>query len=379
MDSLPHYVGPDQLATQKKVAILNSRQSKYPVGDDAWVKSTGQAVKFARDNGLVVLTSIGMNTWELVLTFASKFNAATLLVIPAPKCNHPQFIETVEDRFHLDRSKVGFIFLDRYSSSRKREWWPQRDCQIAQMADTIIPVSVRKGGNLRRLLNLHPQKVNPNFTLLYEKPVRSRPRYDRSEFSFPIWDHDLIVHFTRTNCKPWPGETDYDFYGSIINSKSDYCYCARNTLLKILKSRIIYGSAKNIKGGYRAVGFTSLSKESPKNLFRYRPRLLNPGFEPYGVSLKRIKAQSLGIRPVIYGDPSIYPLLDEFDKPFFQNVGSHGSQWRAENEWRFVGNFDFRAISDRDLTILAPSAEEAEIISQCTDIKVLPIFEPKSE
>ena len=266
------------------------------------------------------------------------------------------------------------MFLDNFSRGKKKEWLSRRDRFIVDTADLILPVSVREGGNLDALINGHRKKVNSDFSVPYEKSLRSRPRYSQLEHNPAIFEDDLIIHFTRSSSSAWPGESDFDFYMGIIRSKNEYVHSARNALINILKSGIIHAGSRHIRGGFRVVGFADVNPDNIRHLFRYRPRLVNPYFEPYGIALPKRLAARLGIRPVRYGTPDIYSTLDDDTKPYFQNVGSRNRQWRLENEWRRPGDFSLREIPEKNLTVIVSTPDEVEIIKRHTGLRAVSIF-----
>ena len=77
--------GEKRLLYQDPVLILNSRQSKTPVGTDPWIRNTIDAVKFAVDSGSPVIASIGMNTWELVLWAVGECDGSAIILCPIKK------------------------------------------------------------------------------------------------------------------------------------------------------------------------------------------------------------------------------------------------------------------------------------------------------
>jgi hypothetical protein len=374
------YYGPEFLRHSQKAALLNSRQSKYPVGNDPWIKATIEAVKAVGDRNLTLLTSLGMNTWELPLALASQYDIPTIIVIPQDRAENRIIVPKTLNRFRLNREKAGFLFIDSTRSKGRKKSWPDRDLKIVDMADIIYPISIRPGGSLGELLMDNSAKVKYDFTITYLKTVRHRPKYDHRTVNSIIRDGQFIVHLTRSIGSPWPGETEYDYYQAIVNSKNEYCHSARKTLLQILYNRKIIASGKNIRGGFEVVGLTALKTDNLKTLFRYRPRLVNPNFEPYGIGLSMSAAARYGIRPVIYGPPELYPTLTEADRPFYQNSGSNGGQWLSENEWRNHGDFCFDRIERSDIRIFVPDSGEVAHFRDCSDIPVLPLFdEPEAE
>ena len=60
-------LGNKELPDNKLAAILNSSQSKTPCGDDSWVKGSTAAVKNLIELGYTIVTSLYLNTWELLV------------------------------------------------------------------------------------------------------------------------------------------------------------------------------------------------------------------------------------------------------------------------------------------------------------------------
>ncbi len=314
-----------------------------------------------------------MNTWELALALASHTGTRAIILVPSPDRNHTEEIPEIIRRFKLDRTRTGFLFFGDPVKDSTKSTWPIRDRKIAAIVDLIIPVSIRPGGNLAELIEQNRDKVNDAFIINYDAKTRPRPRYDKSRLNASFPEGNFLVHFTRTTASPWPDETDYDFYLAMATSAKEYCRSARSNLIHILKSETIFGSSKNIRGGYRVVGFTALSNSNLHDLFRYRRRLINPYFEPYGLGISTDTAVKFGMRPVRYGSPENYHDLPAGDKPFFQNVGD-GGRWRSEQEWRHPGDFCFAGIPADNLHLYTAYRPECELMLRETDIRITPLL-----
>lgn len=315
-----------------------------------------------------------MNTWELVLFLTSINGFNVILILPSEGRNIDSLGNDIIHRFNLDPDKFGILHFDLNSKGSSKKKWPARDEKIAEMADLIIPVSIRPGGNLEKLLIRHRSKILSDFTIPYNKTGRHRPEYKQPRYNPDLPENSILVHFTRTTASSWPDETDYDFYQAIVASKGEYCRSARETLLHILQSRKIYSSSRNIRDGFGVVGFTLLSSDILQGLFRYRPRLVNPYFEPYGIGLPISVAIQVGLRPVRYGSPEDYSTLAAGDKPFFQNAGNDGIKWRMEKEWRHLGDFFLARIPENQLLVFTPNIREAELLRERTNIRVTPLM-----
>lgn len=356
------FVGAQDVLNSKKVAILNSRQSKFPVGADSWIPATAKAVRYAVQSSYTIISSIGMNTWEIVITLASREKGKLVVIVPAPESNEEyRFIDICHD-YSLDPDKTALVLLDR--TNGKKDWQRRRDEFIANQADVLMPISIKSGGNLQKYLETYWEKILRRYQIEYKQPSRKRPDYNNLSLNPRLFEAQLIVHFTRSRGGPWPGETRFDYYSDIIQSNKEYCRSAKNVLKRILKSGKISASDRGIRGGYKVVGFSAISRENLLEMFRYRPRMVNPYFEPYGIAMEKMTAVDLGFRPVIYGTPEVYPHLKESDYPYFQNPGSHDMQWLPEQEWRYAGDFELEKISPEDLyTIVTYPREVGDFLS----------------
>jgi len=373
MDENVDYIGPSYLLANSKVAILNSRQSKYPIGSDSWIIATRKAMGHAREKGVVIVTSLGMNTWELVLAYAARLGLGVIIVIPDQTNDRQVLINGTKERFRLANDRVGFVFSHLEDKGRKKSLWPKRDREIVRLADSLWPISIRPDGTLRKLLETGSDKVNRSFAVPYDKPSRVRPRYELGKLNPLLQQEKLVVHFTRSVSEPWPDESAFDFYDAIVGSKDTYCRSAENTLFHILHSGIIYASRKNIRGGFAVAAFSQVTEENVASLFRYRSRLVNPYFEPYGIALPEEVALSAGLRPVIYGKSDDYDCVNNEQKVRFQNAGRYGEQWRTENEWRATGDFHLSRVPVNNLRVIVPTPANVERASCHTQLNIIPL------
>jgi len=265
------------------------------------------------------------------------------------------------------------MLLDDTQCGRGKDWWPVRDREILSQADIILPISIRPKGGLEKLLRQFEEKTMRDFAIPYEKELHPRPKYGDRQYNPELFNSLLIAHFTRACSSPWPHESDFEFYRKIVNSGNDYCHSACETLLNILKSGVIYGSGRHIRGGHPVIGFTELAHAVADRLFAYRARLINPYFEPYGIAITIQTAQKLGMRPVIYGPPELYDTLSEPDKPYYQNPGQD-DVWLPESEWRHLGDFPLDFSGNDSAIILVPGSDEAEKVRTYSGMTVMTVY-----
>ena len=341
-----HYFGDDRLLKKQKAAILNSRQTKKPLGSDEWVQASYRAVKDIVANDSAIITSIGMNTWEFLVWAVGDCGGYQIILIPVD--DHDDEDEIREDmlsHFKLDSSKTGFMFYkSAKKGSRHKSAWNERDRLVVSLANQLYPVSVRENGNLERLMREDPSKMSTaslTYCIKYNPETAPEKVFLttaelRPEVRKMSWNY--LTHFTRSTYVPWPGEDASDFYRAIYNSGNSYPRSAYESLKHIAAVQKIWGSFHHIRGGHKVVAFTELAPVEAIRLIRWRRRYVRWSFEPYGLALDKDYALQVGIRPVIYDTPDRYKHLDDREKPFYQNPGDKNGDWEPEQEWRYYGN-----------------------------------------
>lgn len=371
------YFGTKRLSLSVKAVILNSRQSKYPVGNDPWVKNSIKAAEHISQCGCTLIASVGMNSWEIPLALAAIKKIPVIIDLWYQPEDIDCFISEICNRFGLPCDTVGIVVPNQQYSSSDRSRWPDRDRLALELADKIFPIAIRKGGNLEKLIDNCASKVDYSFGTIYDYSRRKRPQYDIANINPELLSGRWLVHFTRSNSSPWPGQSETEYYRSIIASKDQYCHSALETLDNIVNGSILYGSGRNLKNGSKAIGFTDIGRTNIESLFRYRSRLVNPGFEPYGIALKKEFAISIGIRPVIYGDEKLYHALSEKDRPYYQSTGKADHNWEHESEWRLTGNLNLEMIPPESLALVVPDWSQIDRVKNSGMIPVWPLATEK--
>ena len=378
-------------ANMPYAAILNSRQSKTPVGDDPWVAATRQAVRHAVERNYTILGSVGLNTWELVTWAAGECGGRVLVYVPYPyaaniekklpaSTTDSQFLsEIIRAEFSLGPSTTEFRFQNPTVKSRtKKSNWPLRDEEILNLADIYYPISIRPGGNLEKMIAAHgsDKKICDRFCVPYRQgkkapgflPGDGELSAALSDLSWPY-----ITHWTRSANGKWPGETAASYYRDLAHSTKTYARSGLATLCRIIREQRLRASSHHIRGEYPVVAFTAHPPHEAIKLMRWRRRYVRWNFEPYGIAIKKDYARSIGARPVIYGAPGDYYRLGETDRPFFQNRGTRGGDWKPENEWRYFGDLDLRDIAEGQLKIIVRSKEEIGRIESLTGAEIEPL------
>ncbi len=364
--------------SRKKAAVLNSRQNLRPLGSDAWIKNTGSAIRHAVDDGCTILTSIGMNTWEIVLYFVSAYNARVVTYIPVEKgADSGKIKYAICTQFELNNELTDWRFIEINNVKKDKHFFQQkRDEAIVNEADIIYPISVRRNGNMERLLETGRNKkiaIRDNFRTEYSGSDRKYKIKIDPERINPNIDKLLkyyLIHWTRTSNTAWPGETKYEFYRDIVHSRAVYPRNALETLKKILTDRKVIASSRHYRKNVPAVAFSSLAPSEASSLMKWRARYREMSFEPYGIAIKRELAKRIGIRRVIYGHAKEFHNLKVEERPYFQSTGTKGF-WLPENEYRFIGDLDLNLIPAESLAAIARRPDEIAAIKQIYDGQVI--------
>jgi hypothetical protein len=349
----------------KKAAILNSRQGLRPIGSDQWIQNSLRAVKRAAASGYTLLTSVGMNSWEMVLFLASHCGAGREVLIPLPEGETPEQSKAFFGRqFRLDNSLTEWRMIKTGKhQDPDHSFQQERDRLIIQEADVIYPISIRKGGNLDRLIRearRSGMEVRDAFATEYSEHLhRCKIEIDRQKID-PEADRlldEYVIHWTKAGNRAWPGETMYDYYRDIIGSASRYPRSGLDTLLRIFSEGRIRATAKHYREGVSAVAFSSLRPGEAIGLMKWRTRYREMSFEPYGVAIRKSYAETIGIRKVFYGNPDMYHYLEERDRPYFQSVGVKG-YWVPEREYRHVGDVNLSLVPEENIVVIVWKKDE---------------------
>jgi hypothetical protein len=368
------YTGPYRLWQTRKAVIVNSRQSKFPIGTDSWVVATHHAIAWLKDRRYTLIASTGMSTWELTLAMASDAGLDCIVVVPESTGDKAAQLQHLSEQYSLGFSTTGICFIAADTQQSGKKWWAERDRIALLAADLIIPVSVRPGGLMDGLCASHGKKVESGFQIEYEESNRPFRTYERFRINPTLDRWEFLTHLTRTKAGPWPGQTALDYYREVIASREDFCHTGEAALDNILRTGTIVASAHHVRGGYRVVALTSLLPQEMKSLFTYRRRFLGLNFEPYGVAIRLKRAEKKGIRPVIYGPPALFESLSEADKPYYQNPGSNRRLWTHESEWRHLGDLCLSDFAVSDLAVVVPFMEDARRFESRCPYDIIPLF-----
>lgn len=245
-----------------------------------------------------------------------------------------------------------------------------RDRWVMALSHTLIPISIRPGGNFETFLNsasLNRDSNDFSHKVDYQPPPPLKRAPILKNVRIPEWylTEDYLIHWTRSCVGPWPGESHAEYFRRTVESQEEETE-GLSTLKRILKEGVIRASGRLVRGGYSVVPFTQRPPQDLPELVRWRAGLRRWTFEPYGLALKKERLEAMGARPVTYGELSDFEKLPENDRPFFQAVGSHRHNWQAEQEWRILGDVELRHFDDDEVVVFVPdSADMPQMSRKC--------------
>ncbi len=361
-------------------AVVNSRQAHYLLCGEEWILKTVEAVRDTTKRGNGIITSLGMNTWELSLWAAGQCGAHVLLVIPEDSMI-PNMGEQIAAEFDADPGKLHLLPFSSVKSGKtpKRDW-PKRDEIIFDTANEILPVSVRDGGNLRGLIDKAESKgkkidtrCSVSHGVLHRPPIASRIDTESLQewTSNPNWSY--LTHWTRSFAGPWPGERAADYYKALFSDGicegPDYPRSAWHTLIRILTERKLRSSSFRIRGDHSVVAFTAQNPKDVISRMRYRRRFQRWNFEPYAIAIRKQRLVDIGAQPVQYLQPGESP-GQKTNEVWIQGNKSGKADWSLEAEWRLEGCLNLNILEPDDVTAIVRNTLEIPLIQEISPWRV---------
>lgn len=353
-------------------AILISRQNIRPCRKNSWVRAAIEAVKWISHQGYTILTSEGMQTFELLIYLSVKNRIDQTIVLSASDMH--RFIgRYLWVKTQFDLHKINTVFIPLISANDKVQIQPLRDRFIAENADILFPVSIRSGGVMSKLIDdalARGKKINRRFETDYQEhhgPVKYSLQNHNLNENLKKLDIEYIVHWTRTASYCWPGERLQQYYQAISESDT-YPRNAFNTLQNIVSTKCIKASSRHMPLNTSVVSFTGNSPCGFLSLMRWRSRYIEMSFEPYGIGIEKKAALRFGIRPVTYIKSNT--TKSNPDQWLFQSCGKKGN-WPEENEYRFAGDIDLSSFSTDQLICFCLTSDEAFLIEQNFQIRTI--------
>jgi len=345
--------------------ILNSAQGKYPRASEPWAENASRAVKYIADAGYTALVSGDPLPWDFTSWLTAIERMPLTFIVPGEKGEiSGAGFDSLPDEYGFERERASLSFIGGSSGGGYKQAWRERDLFAIKHADLILPISIRSGGRLERLINGRAPHVKLCNDFKCEwGPVKHAESYDFEEkIVNPLPHGDWIIHWTRASQGPWPDERKQDFFKDFAARPNEYVRSALDTLKRIVASKQILGSATHMPGGMKAVSCSSLSIEDALPLMRWRKRYSRYTFEAFGLGIRREAFMRAGGREVTYRDRKSSP--DGLDPLFIQSPGEIGD-WTKEREWRIKGDLAIDTIDRDDIILIVPdmSAQESLIAS----------------
>ncbi|MFC1694378.1 hypothetical protein ACFL1R_12845 [Candidatus Latescibacterota bacterium] len=338
------------------VLILNSAQSKYPVGNDQWVKGTIRAMQSLKTNNIHshILCSTEPSPWNLVTYLAGKSSMKVKLIIKSKedKSGRIEFSRLIEE-YTLNENLTQPIFLGEGSSGHPKELWPKRDRLALTLADEVYPVSIRPGGRLDTLLREIPftAKVRNDFRIDWTKPGRRLVyNFENSPVNL-LPPGEWLIHWTHTSPGPWQGEKAWEYYRDLVASPENYVRSAQETLIRIITEQKIRSTTWRFPDNEPAVSFTSLDPGDAVKLMRWRKRFVRYSFEPFGIGIKKSILVKMGAGEVTYRNGR--SCLATPNRFFSQSAGKQGD-WTREKEWRIRNDLCLGVVECKEMIIIVP-------------------------
>ena len=335
--------------------VLNSAQSKYPIGNDPWIRATEKAVTaLSGTPGIRLYIGSDPLPWSFVAFLAGKCGIPALFAVRSSDSaeGRRMYDDALAD-FGLQERLVAPLFTGWKASPESKESWPHRDRILIARADAVYPVSIRPGGRLDALIDsMAGSRVRDEYRISY---TRSRYRIEinvpeRRMASLPRGE--WLLHWTRTCRGLWPGETQREFWSDVLAEPDRYVRTAADSLARILQERTIRGSGRHLPKGRTAVGFTSLSPSEALKLMRWRRRYAEFSYEPFGIAVRKKAAVQAGCLPVVYGGSA-------GTDPLFVHAPGPENVWSGECEWRLEGDCGLDMFHDEDVLAIVPDTISA--------------------
>ncbi|MBD3239675.1 MAG: hypothetical protein GF331_03750 [Chitinivibrionales bacterium] len=332
------------------------------------MRAVVEAIEWARSQRLRVVTSVGMQTWELVLVAALRAGVPVDVYALCPPAADRADVEAgIRAAFGLTGTDR-VILLDSVEGTGKRDGLARRDARVVAAADILLPISVRPKGTMTATIARAAAggtRLIETFTVPYSR--RTAPlkfSLDPSRLSSVLMEttDTWLVHWTRTANGPWPTETARSYYDALLDSDT-YPRGGFQTLCNILATGRIAASGRHMPARTPTVSFTGRPPHAFVPLMRWRARYREMSFEPYGIGIARSCAADYGIRPVVY-HPAGAPDHEAFPaEAWLRQSTGRITWWGDEDEYRCVGDLDLRALPGDRLIAFCRTAGEARALT----------------
>ena len=172
------------------------------------------------------------------------------------------------------------------------------------------------------------------------------------------------IHWTRQRNGPWPGQSRTRFVDDLILGLKSNDHSRIASLCRIVSTGKLLADNRLSRDSSPVVSFADVAVNEVIDRRVYRSHLGRWDFEPCGIAIAKSVLQSMGARPVIYGDAETWTHLSETDRPFFQIARSTSARgntidWTQENEYRVCGNVSLDKIAVDNAFLFVETLDEA--------------------
>ncbi len=287
---------------------------------------------------------------------------------------------------------------------------PLRDRAVIALADRVLGLSARRRGAIETLLRtrasderfpagttyvaIRPAKPNPAQRkkasellsdgvigwLVEKRSVRSHGRFwscrpatvaarAGMQVAIPmpeLWrkldaeSWPFLSHCTRGTTGPRPLESEESFLKRCWVEGTEDSHPLL-TLGEILMDETIRCNDVLYRNSRKVVSFSQVPLPDLLGRRKFQLHLGRWDWEPYGIAIRRSVLESLGARPVIYGDDATFDSLSESDRAFFQPSQRRNGRdnWSDEQEWRVLGDVRVGKIKYNEALIFVAHRQEA--------------------
>ncbi|MBX3420852.1 MAG: hypothetical protein KF752_04770 [Pirellulaceae bacterium] len=148
-----------------------------------------------------------------------------------------------------------------------------------------------------------------------------------------------LSHCTRGTAGPMPDESRESHIIRLWQNGRSQPVHPMQTLMQILREGRLRAASSLNRSGHPTVSLSAVPLHKLLERRRFRPHLGRWDWEPYGILFPRTGLPHA--QPVIYGSEADYENLAPAQQAFFQPVDGV-QDWSIEQEWRVVGDLDFR-------------------------------------
>ncbi len=188
---------------------------------------------------------------------------------------------------------------------------------------------------------------------------------------------EWLLHWTRAPKGQWAGESHDDHLRSSVLTEADAVRSAFATLQRIVDEGVVRATSGNTRGSVNVVCLADVPLVTLLANRVFRSHRGRWDFEHYGIGVRKQRVWSLGGRPVIYGNESVWQSLPDGERPWFQlqksQTGNEPIDWTVENEWRLTSELNLNDLPADDVFLFCRAEDEAELLRAVCDRRVVSV------